>query len=443
MSTRRDFLKLSALSTATVTLSFEESLGNFMTQGPSLKTPTIVIRSSWNDNNIGDIGHTPGTLRLLERYVPEAQIILWHAQPRPVTEALIAKNFPKVKIIQGAFFNAENSENAALKAAFEQADLYIHNSGMSMNYGLFNYEWGGVMSNLAPFYYCIENNIPFGLYGHSFDKFAPPSLSLFRDVLNRAAFIYCRDGDSVKFLKENQFKTPVLEFGPDGCFGIDVRDEEKGLAYLKQVGLEAGKFLVVVIRTNTPHLNATGKGDLMNPAPSPEQQEQDRLRLDKVKDLITKWVQTTGQKVLIAPEALKETKYGKTMLYDQLEADIKPKVICRETFWSADEAMSVYARANCAFGMEPHSLIMALALGVPVVHARSLKHGRKGWMFRDIGLPEWLFEIDQASAADITGAVLNIYQDYPAAKAKVQKAMLFVKERQKASMAVVKKLATA
>jgi polysaccharide pyruvyl transferase WcaK-like protein len=92
------------------------------------------------------------------------------------------------------------------------------------------------------------------------------------------------------------------------------------------------------------------------------------------------------------------------------------------------------------FGIEPHSLIMGLALGIPVVHASSLAHGRKGWMFRDIGLPEWLFDIDKASSAELTEAVMKIYKDYPAAKAKAQKAMAFVKDRQKESMSVIKKL---
>ena len=135
----------------------------------------------------------------------------------------------------------------------------------------------------------------------------------------------------------------------------------------------------MVIRTNTPHLNAAGKGDMMNPAPTPEQQEQDALRLGKVRELINSWVTTTGMNVLIAPEALKEIKYARTMLYDQLDERVKAKVACRESFWSADEAMSVYARAHTMFGMEPHSLIMCLALGVPVVHAvHSNMAGRSG-----------------------------------------------------------------
>ncbi len=120
-----------------------------------------------------------------------------------------------------------------------------------------------------------------------FDKFDAPAMSFYRDVLNRAAFIYCRDTESLKYLKENNFKTPVFEFAPDGCFGIDVRDEEKGLAYLKKAGLEENKFLVVVIRTNTPHPYAKGKDDALNPADiNPELKKEDSLRIGKVIDVL-------------------------------------------------------------------------------------------------------------------------------------------------------------
>ncbi|GAB3166539.1 polysaccharide pyruvyl transferase family protein [Telluribacter humicola] len=442
-SARRDFLKKSALSA--LPLFWQSDLQKPEVLSAALsdkKNPTILIRSSWNDKNIGDIGHTPGTLRLLERHIPEARVILWHAAPRPVTEALINKNFPKVKIVQGSFPSGDPDDKGEVMDAFRQADVYIHNSGMSMNYGLFNYEWGSTMSNLAPMYYCIENKIPFGLYGHSFDKFAPPSHLIYRDVLSRASFIFTRDTESLKFIKELGFKAPVMEFGPDGCFGIDVRDEARGLDYLKQAGLEDGKFLTVVLRTNTPHLDDTGKGNLMNPEATPEKQAEDHRRLDKVKALINHWVRTTGQQVLIAPEALKETRYGKTMLYDQLDEAVKKKVVFREAFWSADEAMSVYARTHTIFGMEPHSLIMGLALGVPILHARPVAHGRKGWMFRDIGLPEWLFDIDQAPASAMIDELIKIHKDYPLAKKKVKDAMAVVAKRQQETMAVVKKLAT-
>ena len=34
----------------------------------------ILLRSSWQVVNIGDIAHTPGVLALLEKYVPDAEV---------------------------------------------------------------------------------------------------------------------------------------------------------------------------------------------------------------------------------------------------------------------------------------------------------------------------------------------------------------------------------
>jgi hypothetical protein len=81
---------------------------------------------------------------------------------------------------------------------------------------------------------------------------------------------------------------------------------------------------------------------------------------------------------------------------------------------------------------------MGLALGKPVVHARAIKYGRKAWMFRDIGLSDWLFDIDQTSAATLNKTLLQIFKDYPSALNKAKTAMSLVADRQKVSMDVVK-----
>jgi polysaccharide pyruvyl transferase WcaK-like protein len=100
--------------------------------------------------------------------------------------------------------------------------------------------------------------------------------------------------------------------------------------------------------------------------------------------------------------------------------------------------MSVYARAHTLFGMEPHSLIMGLALGKPVIHARAIKYGKKAWMFRDIGLGEWLFNIDETASATLSKTLAEIFKDYPIALRKVKAAMSEVANRQKISMEAVK-----
>ena len=37
----------------------------------------ILLRSSWQTVNIGDIGHTPGVLALLGKHLPNIEVRLW------------------------------------------------------------------------------------------------------------------------------------------------------------------------------------------------------------------------------------------------------------------------------------------------------------------------------------------------------------------------------
>ncbi|MBM4044300.1 MAG: hypothetical protein FJ279_04235 [Planctomycetes bacterium] len=62
-------------------------------------------------------------------------------------------------------------------------------------------------------------------------------------------------------------------------------------------------------------------------------------------------------------------------------------------------------------------------------------------MWRDIGLSEWIFEMDETPGATIAQTLLAVHADYPAAQAKLGKAMSFVRQRQKETMAVVARAA--
>ena len=61
--------------------SFLHGLGATTLAGafPSLRErrPRILLRSSWQSVNIGDIAHTPGVLALLARHFPQADVRLW------------------------------------------------------------------------------------------------------------------------------------------------------------------------------------------------------------------------------------------------------------------------------------------------------------------------------------------------------------------------------
>lgn len=124
--------------------------------------------------------------------------------------------------------------------------------------------------------------------------------------------------------------------------------------------------------------------------------------------------------------------------------DVKSRVVWREQFWLTDEALSVYVRSAGLLSLETHSPIMALGNGVPAIVCRFAEQSAKGYMWRDIGLGDWLFDLDrEEELRRVAPAALSMAKDPAGAKAKAAKAREFVQGRQKETMAIVKQAAFA
>ncbi|HEY6167425.1 MAG TPA: polysaccharide pyruvyl transferase family protein [Verrucomicrobiae bacterium] len=396
----------------------------------SAKPRTILLQSAWDTVNIGDIGHTPGTLRVIEQHLPDVRVVVWAMKLDERVTAMLRARFPKVEFLQGSL-TGKTARDVRLQEAIRGADLFIRNSGMGQDTSFMEF--------------CRKAGKPYGLFGQSYfpsmvgGKGAEERIAM----LNGASFIYTRETKTLDILRKAVVKTPVLEFGPDGCLGIDVRDDARGLATMKKLGLEERKFITIQLRTNTAKLPGVDdtRTPKLNPLhPTPQQIADDERRAAKYRDLVTRWVKKTGHKVLIAPEVKKEMEHNKRLIHDPLPPDIRKHVVNLEYFWNADESASVFARAHTIVCHEPHSPIIALANGTPIIHTYSEFHSPKCWMFKDIGLPEWLLEMDETPAEKMAETLFAIDADYPAAHAKVKKAMAYVHERFADSMKVVKKI---
>ena len=87
-----------------------------------------------------------------------------------------------------------------------------------------------------------------------------------------------------------------------------------------------------------------------------------------------------------------------------------------------------------------HSPIMCIGNGIPAVVCRWAEQTSKGIMWRDIGLGEWLFDLDsEDEGKQVAAAVLAMAKDPAAAKTKAAKAREFVQQRQRETMAVLRK----
>lgn len=365
----------------------------------------ILLRSSWQFENIGDIAHTPGMLTLLEKHRPDAQVTLWPKRINNDVERMFRARFPKVK-----FAKTPSQGEAALK----RCDFFLHGSGPSL------VGWGEMQR-------AKEMGIPYGVGGITM---IDEQITGARDLLAGAQFIFLRDTDSLKALKASGLRGPRIEFGPDATFALDLCDDRAATRLLKQYRLTPGKFLCAIPRLRwTPYWEIRPETVSPNPARSAENEAFADRDHAKLREAIVAWVRQTGMKVFLVPEMTYEVPRLRPLLFDPLPADVKKRVAVLNRYWLTDEAAGVYAKAAAVASFEQHSPIIAIANNVPAVLLRQPTDTRKGQMWRDIGLNQWIFEIDDTTGKQITRRLLQIANDLPAARARAAKARAFAEDR--------------
>ncbi|QDU61911.1 Polysaccharide pyruvyl transferase [Planctomycetes bacterium Pan216] len=389
--------------------------------------PKILLRSSWQTVNIGDIAHTPGVLHLLETYLPDAQITLWPSNVNNGVKEMLLERFPKLKIVN----------RSELKQAFAENDFLLHGSGPSLVAAKDVDRWRK------------ETGKPYGVYGITFPvrkssstkDISSKSLDWLLGLLGDSSFVFFRDSKSLGLVKELGCQCPVMEFGPDGAFACDLRDDAKAEAFLKQHGLEEGKFLCCIPRLRfTPYWTIPEKKRSIDPvkhARNEAMKEHDHAQL---RQAIVDIVETTDNKVLLCPEDQTQMRVGKEVLLDKLPTSVRDRVAWRPNYWLTGEAISTYVRSNGLFGNEMHSPIMCIGNGVPAIVCRWAEQTSKGYMWEDIGLGDWLFDLDDESqVAKVAPTILAMARDPEAAKAKAANARQFVEKRQRETMAQIPK----
>lgn len=410
------------------------------------KTPRILLRSSWQSVNIGDIGHTPGALSILNKHFPEAEVILWPGNLGHGSREMLTKGYPKLRIVEGSLDKNDQPGNAALAKAWDEAHLYL--SGSGSGFPAANHAAAFQKATRKPVGVFAVSSDPISGFGAGRDpeggtlqslreralKLPPDHLSTdLRSIIDRAAFFFCRDSITRDYLKTQGVKSPIVEFGPDAQLGMHLRDDAKGDAWLTEHQLATGKFICVIPRLRyTPYYKirntAPNETDRAKDAINERTTEQDHAKL---RDMMTAYIKATGNKVLVCAEMTYQVAMGKEVLVDPLPEDIRRNVVWRDTYWLPDEAASIYARALCVVSVECHSPLISLHQGTPTFYVRQPTDTCKGEMYRDIGAGEWLFEVDETNGDQLWSKLEAIHRDPVTARAKVKSIMSYVEERQK------------
>lgn len=351
----------------------------------------ILLRGSWQTKNIGDIAHTPGFLHLAEQFLCDCKVWLWPCLLDRGVREMLLKNFPGLRIAES---------DSELREAFAQCDMMINGSGPCVDCRSID-AW------------VDRTHKPYGLFGISVDGLWNEQK---RRVLSEASFVFCRDTISEYFLKQQQLQCPVIAFASDSTFGLNLEKDSSADLFLERSGLEPENFICVIPRLRfTP--NSFDETHFYYSDPARESASMNNLESDmaKMREVICHIVENYDLKVLICPEMTYQVPMGLHFLYERLPESVKPKVVCKREYWITSEAESIYAKSKALVSMEMHSPIIFIDEHKPAILLRQAEDTFKGQMWRDIGLQDWILELNVSDAALINAHVDKILQDYPKA----------------------------
>jgi hypothetical protein len=392
-------------------------------------TPHVLVSTMGMAQNIGDVGHTPSMVRAFGRWAPQASITVWPLRAFGDAErAMLRRHCPQAEVVDGGLDEHGRPNTAALRRAFDDADVFVHGSGPTVHRAAHMAAWAQ------------ETGRPYGVFGVTVDPFGPSAgirtaageplpdggpLDVLaaeigklppdhlavdrRHLLDGASFVYCRDTLSAGYVTGQAIGAPVVDFGPDATFAFDARDEPAAMTVLHDLGL-AGKRFVCVI----PRLRYSPRAGAVGAARTDEDRRRDAVNtatmdrdLDLLCDAVAGIVRETGMSVLVCPEMSYQVALAADHLAGRLPADVADRVAWLPRFWLPDEAASVYARAAALVSMECHSPIIATVAGTPALYVRQPTDTIKGHMWPDVGLGAHLREIDSTNADDLVDWVVS------------------------------------
>ncbi len=367
----------------------------------------------------------PGVLALLERFLPEANVTLWASGDLTDEVAQMEhRRFPGLRIVKGRILEDGSASTAELQEAVDRSTFLLHGSGPSL-----------VAEKDVDAYVRVTQK-PFGVFGITWSDGSPATIEL----LSKAQFVYFRDSLSLATATKKGVQSSLMEFGPDGAFAADLANDSKADAFLSEHQLQPQKFVCCIPRLRyTPYwlIRKDRTFDESRHMRNEQMKEQDHQPL---REAITRIVTETQHKVLICPEDMTQMQVGKDLLWDQLSAEVRKKVVWRSRFWLTDEALSVYRRSAGLFGLEMHSPIMCIGNGIPAIVGRFAEQTTKGIMWKDIGLDEWLFDFDSAEdRQNYPEAVVRMLTEHEEARRTVATARRRVQQLHEAMVQTLRK----
>ncbi|MBQ9338138.1 MAG: polysaccharide pyruvyl transferase family protein [Lentisphaeria bacterium] len=350
--------------------------------------------------NIGTAAHGFGTLSVLQKYLPEAKCAVWADAPlSDELAAMMRRRFPDVPVVAGTLKDGAPS-TPELAAAVDRTDLFLVGSGSGIA--------PSVATSLAEFR---------RLTGKAAAAYAIGCSRSFFPLLKELDSASFRDSEALELAGESG--NVRIGPAPDAVFDFDCADDVFAEEFLRKNSLRTGEFVCCI-----PGWRVTPRWEFFGGPASPEKVRRNEAfvahDLALLREAVIHTVRRHGKKVLLCAEQIPEMSLLGP-LFRSLPADAASACVVLPVFWDPAEALGVYRRSAAVFGIEMHSQVMALGSGIPSAVFRHSGFGSKSSMWKDIGVPEWLLEIDDPDSAAKACAIVDSLLDGPSAREKVRR----------------------
>lgn len=308
--------------------------------------------------------------------------------------------------------------------AYQRSKFFIFASGTVLNFGRLQIRdfWNYALHFALPLMVARRLGVPYGINGHSFDALDWPGDLVLGPVLKDASFVYSRDSDSAEYLRQRGLANKREGYRPDTSFFFSVRNDAWAENFLSEHHFQKRNFAILITRHSSLTFGVGQEWDKVggDPTAGSVSLERQQKQMEKLRHFARKWVDCTGVPLLMGLE----TRAAKEPMRHWLACGLSdhPKIAWLETFWNSEQAFSVYERARMIISMEMHSIIMGIKAHTPVVHIPFRECGRKAKMMVDLGLGDWLLDIDEMSAEDLLDTCFHIHGNYDASVERIRQA---------------------
>jgi polysaccharide pyruvyl transferase WcaK-like protein len=277
------------------------------------KALRIMLHYAWSHGSTGDMGIAPGMLALLRETLPQAQISLLSMRSGDgyhETKDYLQSLYPDVSVYEDPFASllsakeperrwwqlfqiALDPEGAVARAAqnhpeavaaWRDADLRMYTPSMQLTY----HPKGGPsgLRFWLPVILAQRLSLPYALYGQSLGDIKWPGDEMLQMFLQDAVMATARDMTSLEYFRAVGIDTPLMGFVPDTTVFYDRKDGAWAEDFLRQEGLTAGEYLLVLPRTY----------GFWGVQPSEQVQS---ARMHKMAQAIEGWIEQTDCQALI------------------------------------------------------------------------------------------------------------------------------------------------